>query len=655
MDSGLLDKTTSFASLGLDARLIKALNKVSINHPTVIQSQSLPTTLSKRDVLLCSSTGSGKTLAYVLPVIHNILKDLERGVVHSDNEDDDDEHVLHGSSSNGIQAVILVPTRELTRQVGSVISQMVSYCWDKVDVVDLSGDFNSAAEGVRLKEGPKIVVGTPGKIVNHCRLGNMTLKTSLQYLVVDEADLLLSFGYDGDIKELLTFLPKLHHTMLMSATLSPEVDALKRLVLNKPAIFKLKQSADMVGADKKDDGDDEEEEVDEDMPKISMTVNHLYLDLTENDQKDAFLYVYTMVKLKAIKGKTLFFVNDIETGYKLKLFFEAFSIQTALLNAELPVRTRLDTVKQFNNGTIDFLIATDKGLEEGYDQVEHSYDDDNDGEGNDEDGSMRRKKKRGGKIRHDKEFGVSRGVDFQGVMNVVNFTFPTSLKSYVHRVGRTGRGGEQGNALSIITRKDIPVLKKVQEYYRLETKAKSVDKEGDVSMVEDNGEDEDDLKKTEDENNVLKPFQIRYKDVSSFKYRVEDIMRGINAQAVKSARLKEIHLAMLRSEKLKAHFEDNPREKELLQVGTVLRPRQVQAHLQAIPRYLVPKSLESLALPASGSRRNKFAPPVRSNQRKKFKQRNAKFNPLKTFKSSLPQASKTMRQIPLRRIRKVLK
>jgi ATP-dependent RNA helicase DDX56/DBP9 len=620
MDSGLLDKSTSFASLGVDARLIKALNKTGIHHPTVIQSQSLPTTLAKKDVLLCSNTGSGKTLAYVLPVLHNILNDE--------------------SSNSGTCAIVLVPTRELTRQVGSVIAQMVAYCWDKIDVVDLSGDFNSAAEGVRLKEMPKVVVGTPGKIVNHCRLGNLNLKTSLQYLVVDEADLILSFGYDNDIKELLTFCPKLLHTMLMSATLSPEIDALKRLVLNKPAIFKLKHAA----SDEKENEDGEE---DGDLPEVSMLVQHHILDLSEHPANDAYLYIYTLVKLNAIKGKTLFFVNDIDAGYRLKLFFESFSIRSAILNAELPVRTRLDTVKQFNNGTVDFLIATDKGLEEGFDQIEHSqYHEAEQSEDDDEDEEMDVEEvaKMNQQVVEDKDFGVSRGVDFHGVVNVVNFNFPTSLKSYVHRVGRTGRAGERGTAVSIVTDKDYEILEKVQEYYRLEMKSRKIQDQQEAGNMEDAEESMEE---------VLRPLNVRYKDVAAFKYRVDDIIRGVNANAVKKARLKEIHLAMLRSEKLKAHFEDNPREKELLKSGTILRPRKVLPHLKAVPKYLVSENLESIAISPANSGR--FAPIVRASQKRRRRVLARRNDPLKTFSSAVPEAGKVMKRIKNRKkLQKIL-
>jgi ATP-dependent RNA helicase DDX56/DBP9 len=510
-------------------------------------------------------------------------------------------------SSQGVQALVLVPTRELAGQVGTVCKQLVSYCWDKINVAELSGNFSSAAEALRLKEEPQIVVSTPARIVSHCKAGNLSgMKSTLRTLVVDEADMILSFGYDDDLKQLLEYIPKLHHTMLMSATLSPEIDALKRLVLNKPAILKLKQKVEEMEYVENENSD---ESGSLGVPKISLTVEHFYIDFSKKQLSELYLYIYTLIRLKVLVGKTLFFVNDIENGFKLKLFFESFSIPSAVLNSELPVRTRLQTVKDFNNGMIDYLIATDESVDVSLDADENEL-----------------KKKKKSRSDSDNGFGVARGIDFRFVNNVVNFDFPSSLKSYVHRVGRTGRGGNKGTALSFVREEDVAIFERVQEYYNLEFNCQT----GLENPVTE----------------VLKPLPVPYNSVNAFRYRVEDVFRGITKKSVKEARLKEIKLEMLRSTKLKAHFEDNPREKELLQTQNVLKPKMVRQHLKAIPKYLVPETLKTISCFSNSGDGNRLSEEptklpksaavfqsVRSNQKRKQIARQKKSDPLKSFSS----------------------
>ena len=122
-----------------------------------------------------------------------------------------------------------------------------------------------------------------------------------------------------------------------------------------------------------------------------------------------------MLKLRLLRGKTLFFINDIDRCYRLKLFFDEFGIKSCVLNSELPIQSRQHIVTQFNKGIYDYLLASDEAI--------------------------RAEQKAGGsgsgrRRQQDAEYGVSRGVDFREVKNVVNFDFPTSSQSYVHRVGR---------------------------------------------------------------------------------------------------------------------------------------------------------------------------------------------------------------------------
>ena len=195
---------------------------------------------SGRDLLVRARTGSGKTLAYSIPVIQKILakKSLleERGGADADESSDDDDGNNNGGTT--VKGVILVPTRELCTQVAKVIDDLTYYCTDHVKAVVLSGSTKKGGGGggkhssghistlqqeALLRDQPDIVVATPAGLVTHVRSGKLNLKRSVETLVVDEADLILSFGYADDVTEIMKSLPKTCQGFLMSATLSPEL------------------------------------------------------------------------------------------------------------------------------------------------------------------------------------------------------------------------------------------------------------------------------------------------------------------------------------------------------------------------------------------------------------------------------------------------
>jgi len=260
----------------------------------------------------------------------------------------------------------------------------------------------------------------------------------------------------------------------------------------------------------------------------------------------------------------------------LKLFLEQFSIKSCVLNSELPHNSRCHIVDEFNRGIYDYIVATDEVLE------------------------LQPGKKKGQQHRRkrDKEYSVSRGIDFQGVENVVNFDLPPSPDAYVHRVGRTARGFDYGTALTFVCPGEEDRLALVEERLR-----------GHGAGV------------------VVKPYKFQMSEIEGFRYRVFDALRSVTKASVKEARLKEIRTELLNSERLKTHFEDNPRDLQVLRHDKVLQPTRVHPHLKHVPSYLVPKALQRVAVPPSAARMHWRRPHGRHRGQK----RSRRDDPLKSF------------------------
>ncbi|CAB1418392.1 unnamed protein product [Pleuronectes platessa] len=543
-----------FHEMGLDDRLLKAVADLGWSQPTLIQEKAIPLALEGKDILARARTGSGKTAAYAMPVIQRILASKQ-----SVREQD-------------VRALVLVPTKELGRQVQTMMRQLTAFCSRDVRVADISGKADLSSQRPILMEKPDVIVGTPSRVLAHLNAQNLVLHSSLEMLVVDEADLLFSFGFEADLKNLLCHLPKIYQSFLMSATLTEDVQALKELLLHNPVILKLQGSQ---------------------LPDSSQLQQYSI----KCEEEEKFLLIYTLLKLRLVQGKTLVFVGAVDRCYRLKLFLEQFSIPACVLNSELPVQSRSHIITQFNQGFYDYIIATDEqSLADPSAAPPTSA------------GKGKKKKaaEKGGKGK-DKEYGVSRGVDFQNVANVINFDFPTTVESYIHRVGRTARADNPGTALSFISNTELALLSDVEE-----------------ALTGDNPD------------SVLKPYQFKMDEIEGFRYRCRDAMRSVTKQAVKEARLKEIKQELLNSEKLKTYFEDNPRDLQLLRHDKDLHPAVVKPHLKNIPEYLIPETLRGVINPLSSKRRRKRKEKSKPEGvvKPSFKNNIKRTNPLRSFKYS---------------------
>ncbi|XP_058715477.1 probable ATP-dependent RNA helicase DDX56 [Poecile atricapillus] len=516
-----------FEHMGLDPRLLRAVSELGWSVPTAIQARAIPLAMEGRDLLARARTGSGKTGAYGLPLLHKVLTSKQAAPV----------------VSQAVRALVLVPSAELARQVGQSLRGLAAFCGRQLRLAELCGHSDLAEQRPVLMEQPDIVVGTPGRVLAHVAGQALALRPSLEVLVLDEADLLLSFGFGDDIKALLCHLPKIYQALLVSATLNPELEALQELVLHNPVHVLPPE------------------------PRLPGRWQLQQLQLRCSSEEDKFLLLAALLKLRLLRGRALLFVAGLSRAFRLKLFLEQFGIAACALNPQLPARSRCHVIAQFNRGLYDYIVATDE-------------------EGTAEPPRHRPRKegtaRKGGSDRgqspqcpQDPEFSASRGIDFQNVAAVVNFDVPGSVECYIHRVGRTARGDKPGTALTLALPHELERLRRIE-----------------------------DALAGEDGQSLLQPYEFRMEEIETLRYRCRDAMRAVTKQAVREARLRELRQELLNSEKLKVYFEDNPRDLQALRHDRPLHPAIVQPHLGHVPEYLVPPGLRGVANPNPKKRKS---------------------------------------------------
>ncbi|XP_021864852.2 DEAD-box ATP-dependent RNA helicase 16 [Spinacia oleracea] len=471
---------------------------------------------------------------------------------------------------------ILVPTRELCHQVYSEVTSIIELCKAQLKAVQLIRGMTAAQMKQTMSGPPDILVSTPACVLTCLKAGILqpkAIQDSLSMLVLDEADLLLNYGHGDDLRSLTAHVPKRCQCLLMSATPSADVEKLKKLILHNPYILTLPE----VGGNK-----------DELIPN---NVNQSWVSCKSDHDK--FIYILALLKYEFVAKKMLIFTNTIDMGFRLKLFLEKFAFRSAVLNAELPQNSRLHMIEEFNAGLFDYLIATDIG-QAGKDQEDSVKK---------PEGKNSRKRK---KPKLDAEFGVVRGIDFKNVLTVINFEVPQTASGYVHRVGRTGRAFTTGASVSLVSPDEMEAFDEI--------KATLSDKESGKAYF-------------------INSFNSKGLDeaVKSLRYRAEDILRSVTSFCVRESRAQDLRNEILNSEKLKSHFEANPRDLDLLKHDKVLSKKEPPAHLRNIPDYLVdPATQEAsnivkLTRLAMGNNRK---PSQRPSQKRKSKR---KRDPLKTL------------------------
>ncbi|KAA8495020.1 ATP-dependent RNA helicase dbp9 [Porphyridium purpureum] len=563
-----------FNAMLLDARVQRGIRVLGFETPTDVQAHAIPAALAGRDVLVAAPTGSGKTAAYAIPLVDILLKNA------------DEKSDAGRGTAAAVHALVLVPTRDLaaqvtrvlkalTRSVGGLTVSNVKAADNKsskskkrslrrVASAEINGT-EAVEEGVRVAD---ILVGTPAAILalaSSVQNGG-SLFSGVEFVVVDEADLVLSYGFGQDTTAALSMVPTSAQAMLVSATLDEDVEALRTIVLRRPLAVRIEAET---GSGSAADSEAQQQSA------LAASCLHYFVGLQRVDDK--FLVTYAMLRLGVLTGKILVFVNGIDAAFKLKLFLDRFSISSAVLNSELPANSRLHCIEGFNASVFDILLIAD--------EIAEGASAESVGERKDKRGKSKSKKANAAR---DADFGAVRGLDFRNVSYVLNFDLPRDGKAYTHRAGRTARAGRSGTVLSLAA----------------------------------NHDEQDRITELAAEAKVhINSLLLQSAQIEAFRYRVEDCLRSVTKQKIRDARLQEVKRELLNSVKLKAYFEENPDDLAALRHDRALEVNR-PAHLAHVPNYLLPPALRAdVATRVSGMSRNRNASKHRSRVMRDAKRR----------------------------------
>ncbi|CAK9219563.1 unnamed protein product [Sphagnum troendelagicum] len=303
----------SFTELNISRPLIRACEALGYKRPTPIQAACIPLALTGRDICGSAVTGSGKTAAFGLPILERLLFRPRR--------------------IPAIRVLILTPTRELAVQVHSMLQKLAQFT--DVSCCLVVGGLSSKVQETALRARPDIVVATPGRMIDHLHNAQSVGLEELAILVLDEADRLLELGFTKEVHELVRMCPKRRQTMLFSATMTEEVDALVQLSLNSPVRLSADPSTKRPVT------------LSEEVVKIRPAL--------EGDKEAVLLALCT----RTFRSKVIIFSGTKVEAHRLKILFGLSGLKAAELHGNLTQAMRLDALESFRKQEVDYLIATD--------------------------------------------------------------------------------------------------------------------------------------------------------------------------------------------------------------------------------------------------------------------------------------------------------
>jgi len=358
------EQLPSFFELGLAEPIARAVAEMGFETPTPIQARAIPVLISGKDLIGGAQTGTGKTAAFGLPIIQRM-----------------------DASRMEPQALVLAPTRELAVQVAGDIHDFAKH--SGLRVVPVYGGQPIDRQFRSLRNGAHIVVGTPGRVLDHLRRGSLSI-AQVSFCVLDEADEMLALGFAEDLEAILAELPESRQLALFSATMPARILTLTKKYLRDPVNVTIKSKQ-----------------------RTLDTTNQTYYEVPQGKKLEALARVLDM----ETPGPTIVFCRTRQETSDLSENLRLRGYNTEALHGDMNQAERDRVMRRFREGQADLLIATDV---------------------------------------------AARGLDIDTVTHVINYDIPWDVEQYIHRIGRTGRAGRTGDAITLVSGRERAQLKNIE-------------------------------------------------------------------------------------------------------------------------------------------------------------------------------------------------
>lgn len=352
----------TFKEFSLPGVIENALAALTFHTPTPIQAQAIPVALRGRDLIGCAQTGTGKTAAFCVPLFARLLA--------NDKE----------------SALILAPTREIALQTDAFWRDLTREVPAFRSAIVIGGA-PMFAQTRALRSSPRLIIATPGRLVDHLNQRNIKLDRYTA-LVLDEADRMLDMGFAPQLNRILSYLPKERQTLLFSATWDKQVDMLAKKYLRDPERVTIGSPS-----------------------KAAVTVEQQLVEVAQSAKQDRLLD-----ELNARDGSVLVFLRTQTRTDRVAKFLESYGMEVGRLHGGRSQAQRTKALKDFRTGQVRVMVATDL---------------------------------------------AARGIDVAEIQHVINYDLPMQAEDYVHRIGRTGRAGATGTAVSFVTSEDRYLWKQI--------------------------------------------------------------------------------------------------------------------------------------------------------------------------------------------------
>ena len=343
----------NFSQLGLAEAQVRACESLGYTEPTPIQQQGIPVILSGRDLIGCAETGTGKTAAFLLPIIQKISE----------------------KARPGVRVLVLAPTRELVTQIHQNYRELNRGKNNRA--VAIIGGANARTQIADLRRQASVVIATPGRLLDLIERRALTLST-VEYLVLDEADRMLDMGFLPAIRRILEMVPEKKQTMLFSATMSPDIERLARTTMKEPALVEVSPRG-----------------------KAPITVDQVAYPVAQESKTALLLDLLEREKFERV----LVFARTRRGAERLSHILGARDHSVNRIHSDRSQSQREAALRGFRDGRTRVLVATDI---------------------------------------------AARGLDVDAVSHVINYDVPSAPEDYVHRIGRTGRAGNSGRAITLV-------------------------------------------------------------------------------------------------------------------------------------------------------------------------------------------------------------